>query len=63
MAILLAFFGFFTLLSGVALWKFEGNPIFIFTLLLCLASLLTIWRIDGEERPARRGAPKTRRKR
>jgi len=62
MTILLAFFGFFTLLSGVALVKFEGNPIFLFTLLLCVASLLTIWRIDREAtpRPARR-TPKRRR--
>jgi len=49
MSILLAFFGFFTLLSAVALVKFEGNPIFIFTLLLCVASLVTLWRIDREE--------------
>jgi len=56
MTILLAFFGFFTLLSGVALVKFEGNPIFIFTLLLCVASLVTLWRIDreGSPRAARR---------
>lgn len=69
MSILLAFFGFFTLLSAVALVKFEGNPIFIFTLLLCLASLLTIWRIDRDEpgasRPAGRKSskPASRRKR
>lgn len=56
MTILLAFFGFFTLLSGVALVKFEGNPIFIFTLLLCIASLVMLWRIDREAspRPSRR---------
>ncbi len=59
MTILLVFFGFFTLLSGVALVKFEGNPIFIFTLALCVASLVTIWQIDREASP-RSGSPARR---
>ena len=29
-----------------------GNPIFLFTLLLCVASLATVWRADQEDRKA-----------
>ena len=71
MNVLLVFFGFFAVLSVAALVKFSGNPIFLFTLLLCVASLATVWRADAEERTpgargksARRAArPPTRRRR
>lgn len=49
MIFLLAFFGFFSILSIAALIKFSGNPVFLFTLLLCLASLVTLWRADRED--------------
>lgn len=56
MIFLLAFFGFFAILSIAALVKFSGNPVFLFTLLLCLASLVTLWRADRDESgPAKRG--------
>ena len=60
---LLVFFGFFALLSAVALVKFQGNPIFLFTLLLCVTSLAVMWQAEREDRavPAtRRRAAKTR---
>ena len=60
---LLVFFGFFALLSVVALVKFQGNPIFLFTLLLCVTSLAVMWQAEREDRgvPApRRRAAKTR---
>jgi len=44
MEILIALFGAFTLASIVALVKFEGNPLFAFSLLLSLASL--VWMIN-----------------
>jgi len=68
MSVLLVFFGFFALMSVAALVKFSGNPIFLFTLLLCVASLATVWRADAEDRgPAPRSrrspaAPKRRRR-
>jgi hypothetical protein len=52
MNVLLVFFGFFAVLSVAALVKFSGNPIFLFTLLLCVASLATVWRADREDRKA-----------
>jgi len=52
MSFLLAFFGFFVILSVAALVRLQGNPIFLFTLALCLASIITIWRLDREG-PAR----------
>ena len=55
---LLIFFGFFALLSVVALVKFQGNPIFLFTLLLCVTSLAVMWQAEREDR----GAPATRRR-
>lgn len=49
---LLAFFGFLALLSLVALVRLGGNPVFLFTLLLCVTSVLTVWRLDREEAPS-----------
>jgi hypothetical protein len=49
MEFLLAFFGFFALLSVVALIKLQGNPIFLFTLVLCVAGLVTTWRLERED--------------
>ena len=43
MEILIGVFGFFLVLSLVALIKYSGNPLFIFSFLLCAASL--IWRV------------------
>ena len=63
MIFLLAFFGFFALLSVVALVKFAGNPVFVFTLILCLASLVTLWRADADERAPSKAKPTRRRKR
>ena len=64
MAILIAFFGFFALMSAVALIRFEGNPLFIFTLLLSSASL--VWLIvlerDGPGRPGRKQARRKERR-
>jgi hypothetical protein len=57
MSFLLAFFGFFALLSLAALIRLQGNPIFLFTLLLCVASLVTIWRLDQEDGPRPRSTP------
>lgn len=56
MEILLGVFGFFALLSAVALVKFQGNPVFVFSLLLCSASLVWLIRLNREEsRPSRSG--------
>lgn len=63
MTFLLGFFGFFAVLSVAALIKFSGNPVFLFTLLLCLASLVTLWRADQDEAkpsPAGRGTRRAR---
>ena len=57
LSFLLAFFGFFALLSVAALIRLQGNPIFLFTLLLCVASLVTIWRLDQEDGSRPRSTP------
>ncbi len=57
MELLIAFFGFFTLMSVVALIKFQGNPLFLFSLLLSVASL--IWLVQAE-RQGTRSAPRKR---
>lgn len=44
MEILIALFGAFTVASIVALFIFEGNPLFAFSLLLSLASL--VWLVN-----------------
>jgi len=57
MEILIAFFGFFALMSAVALVRFEGNPLFLFSLLLSAASLIWLIVLKREERtPSRRVA-------
>lgn len=61
LSFLLAFFGFFAVLSVAALIRLQGNPIFLFTLLLCVASLVTVWRLDEEDRPSPAARPRRRR--
>ena len=67
MELLIAFFGFFTLMSVVALIKFQGNPLFLFSLLLSAASLIWLVQLRLQEdgaRPAmrrRKRAPAARR--
>ncbi len=61
LSFLLVFFGFFAVLSAAALIRLQGNPIFLFTLLLCVASLVTVWRLDEEDRPAAVARPRRRR--
>jgi len=58
MEILIAIFGAFTLASAVALFKFEGNPLFVFSLLLSLASMVWLIHLARQE-----GAPARRTKR
>lgn len=59
MEILIAVFGFFLVLSAVALVKYSGNPLFIFSFLLCSASLIWLVRLNLED--SRTGRPKTAR--
>ncbi len=59
MLILIGVFGFFALMSAVALVKFEGNPLFIFTLLLCATSLVWLVRLHRED-AADRGTTRRR---
>ena len=63
MEMLMAIFGVFALASLVALVKFQGNPLFVFALLLSLASLvwLEMMRREGAA-PAARGKRRGRRK-
>lgn len=66
MTILAAFFGFFALMSLIALVKFQGNVIFVFSLLLSAASLVWILNLErGGRRAAARASrrPKPRRPR
>ena len=74
MELLIAFFGFFALLSVVALIKFQGNPLFLFSLLLSAASLIWLVQLrlqEGSPRPRSHGmrrhkrtpAPRRRRRR
>jgi len=52
--ILAVFFGVFTVLSIAALVRFQGNPVFLFTLLLSAATLVWLIRLDaeGQSRPS-----------
>jgi len=59
MEILIALFGAFTLASIVALISFEGNPLFAFSLLLSLASLVWLINIARQEG---KGTGRTRRR-
>ena len=64
MEMLMAVFGIFALASLVALVRFEGNPLFAFTMLLSLASLA--WMINlsrqegGTKKPGRYSGKKKR---
>ena len=55
MEVLIAFFGFFVLMSVVALIKFQGNPLFLFSLLLSTASLIWLFNLHRQERSPRSG--------
>ncbi len=64
--ILIAFFGFFALMSLVALVKFQGNVLFIFSLMLSVASMT--WLLQQHRLEAREGKflerrPRRKRKR
>jgi len=62
MEILIALFGAFTLASIVALVSFEGNPLFAFSLLLSVTSL--VWLINmarnGDKKPVGRKVKRRR---
>jgi hypothetical protein len=62
MGILTVFFGFFALMSLVALVRFEGNALFVFSLLLSIASIA--WIVQQDRAPAgpKRRPRKTRRR-
>lgn len=49
MTMLIGVFGFLALLSAVALVQYEGNPLFIFSLALCAASLIWLVRLERED--------------
>jgi len=49
MEILMLVFGVFAAASAAALIRFEGNPLFAFTLLLSLASLVWLWNLARQE--------------
>jgi hypothetical protein len=55
MEMLMTVFGVFALASLVALVRFEGNPLFAFTLLLSLASLAWMWKLSRQEPAGKRG--------
>ena len=57
MTVLVAFFGFFALMSVVALVKHHGNPLFLFSLLISVASLVWLLNLERD-----RGAPVSRRR-
>ena len=64
MEILIAMFGAFTLASIAALIAFEGNPLFAFSLLLSVTSLvwlINMARQDGKPASRPRRAGKRRR--
>lgn len=64
MELLIGFFGFFVLMSVVALIKFQGNPLFLFSLLLSAASLIWLVHLHRQEpvgSPTRRRSKRTRR--
>jgi len=63
MMILAVFFGVFTVLSLAALIRFQGNPVFLFTLLLSAATLVWLIRLDAENHGLRRKSRPARRKR
>ena len=49
MELLIGFFGFFVLMSVVALIKFSGNPLFLFSLLLSTASFIWLVHLHRQE--------------
>jgi 4-hydroxybenzoate polyprenyltransferase len=63
MMILAVFFGVFSVMSLAALIRFQGNPVFLFTLLLSAATLVWLIRLDAEDPGRRRKARPARRKR
>lgn len=63
MEILISVFGFFLVLSLVALVKYSGNPLFIFSFLLCSASLIWLVRLNLEDSGSgRRGTARAKKK-
>lgn len=63
MEILIGVFGFFLLLSLAALIKYSGNPLFVFSFLLCAASMIWLVRLhmEGSGTPTAEKKRKTRR--
>jgi hypothetical protein len=60
MIFLAGVFGFLAVMSGAALVMYRGNPVFVFTLLLSLASAAWMVRLEklsgGARSPSRRKA-------
>ena len=62
MMMLAVFFGVFTVMSLAALIRFQGNPVFLFTLLLSAATLVWLIRLDAQDPVQRRKSRPARKK-